>query len=324
MFKVFLISVFSLFVISCAVRPVNIEMTPSQRENLNVIKIYNLVVQDEVRFLLSLSPDATGVRIVGQDMGDSFNYWASQSEKKLMDKFYEVTEKIDVRKILGNGIYIESTGHYSIIGKQESAQTIKLSSKKLEDKIDALVEGEALLYIENQYYFVNDAKTLQTTTSAKLYFGGVPKKSVEKKPFDMDETEDNVIQKRKPGYYNTFVYQSDQVGPGKGDSLSLWGRHDGALFVSTLEESASLVSLMLNYDLNPKLNKNCLESAKAYHFGPYDKSIVKGEIVLNDTDWVALRGSKDGAIYLFPTTALLSAGLDGKSVSHCNSSKGGQ
>ncbi len=252
-------TIFTFIIFSSMMGCGGISYTPMTKESRNAIssvELYNLVIQDEVKPSVEMSNASLilGGGLIAAVIDSSVNKGRSLTAQDIIEPLYNAIEDYDYRKWIAQAMNPAISSEFNLDVEKNSAETILLSDDELNRKVNALADDEALIYLSSFYNFVNNSKTLATSTRAFVYMK--PKIDDENKSKKSKKEDVQLI------YYNTHNFLSKSVGEGSTHSIDLWADNEGKLFRETLNSSLKATVNMLMYDLQPELNELCSKSVK--------------------------------------------------------------
>jgi len=285
--KLLLAAVGCLIIQGCVSGPKYTPMNTHKYNLVKKVKIYNLVVQDEVRPSVEVSNASVFLLggLVGAVIDSSINKGRSFTAQDVIEPLYNATESLDYRELLANSINSSLRNEFSIQEMKQRAETVVMSNKEHNKKILELESGEGLLYMSSFYALVENSTRLVTTTMAFLHIG------------EKDEKGSVVAKKYgKPDYFNVINYESKPVGKGGIGSITLWSENKGKLFSDSIKESVNITAEALVYDMQPILDEKCNDHAKIEFSNNIGTFNLKGKIIKQNSSRTLMRANS-GALY---------------------------
>lgn len=291
--KIILLGLMVIFLQSCAVGPQRTILSQADKNNIKNINLYNLVIQDEVRPAVDISnvTGAMGGGLIPALIDSSINKGRSSSAQDVVEPLFFATDSVDFRKILANEINASVSSIHTLKAKKDSSEVMLLSDADLKEKIGQLSEGEYLLYTSSFYNLMENSKSLMIETVA----------------FVFKKTANTSGKKPKPVYFNRFAYISESVSNGNSDSIAVWAKDNGELYVKVLKEGATEIANQLKYDLQNSLEFECNQMVSASTFGFNGiKMDTKAVLVEQKPARATIRGIANGVLYSVPGTPVTS------------------
>jgi len=241
--------VLGLFLQACVIGPQRTILKAADRQGIQSISLYNLVIQDEVKPAVNLS-NATQAgmafgalgALITASIDSSVNKGRAQIAEELADPLLDAAMNVDARQILQTELNASLESLYPLKEKRALAEAVFVPNTKLRSKFAQLEQGQYLLYVSNFYELIDDSKTLRVNATASMY----------KKP-KQNGNQDSP----GPVYYNAFSYKSAPVGNGAADSIAAWSDKDAQLFVAALKDAAREIAWSLKYDLQNNVTMEC-------------------------------------------------------------------
>lgn len=281
---------FALVLQACVTAPKYTPMTQQTKNAVASLEVYNLVMQDEVRPAVDVSnvSGAMGGGLIAAAIDSSINDDRASSARDLTDEFYILTEDLDYRALLAKSVnpVLADLKHKN---PQNSTEVVPLLDKEIKQRVAALKQGEAFLFMTSHYTFLDGFKTLHTATTAYLYVGTGGK---------MDYT--------KASYMNNFMYMSPVVGSGGAGSIKLWSADKGKLFREQIQNSLKALQANMSYDMQPLANESCVKSMTFVVPTQMGEQKVTGNMLKTDADMSLVR-TEDGGLYTIATMKLNTA-----------------
>ncbi|HEX8987474.1 MAG TPA: hypothetical protein VF816_05895 [Rhodocyclaceae bacterium] len=275
----FLLLLLPLVLGACA-SPLRINLASEQRAKLNEVQAKIIVVQDEV--IAAVQPSmismATGGGLLMAAIDSSITNSRVQAAQKVMGRFYAEIEDVDYRKEF-NAAMQQELQKYPIRPGSVVTTPRGLNRQELQQAVDKLEPGQALLVIMPRYFLSMDFRNLDAEAWVTIWTKG---------------------DTNAPVHRGVIYYQSQPVGPGGPASMEQWADKKATRFRSVLRESIAELSRLAVMEVDVVAEPPKREEARKFGFSTGAGQIeIAGNLVHETADRVLVLGT-DGKLYSLP------------------------